>query len=159
MLNPYAAYLGDRDPIATIRATPARLAELATAPVQDPPSGKWNRREVLCHLADCEITFAFRLRQAVAEDHHVIQPFDQDRWASVYSAYDAKAALAVFTTVRSWNLAFIQALPEEALAKPVTHPERGSMTVQTIVETMAGHDLNHLRQIRALAALVDSKTP
>jgi hypothetical protein len=26
----------------------------------------------------------------------------------------------------------------------MTHPERGTMTFQTVVETMAGHDLNHL---------------
>ncbi|MGA2724326.1 MAG: DinB family protein [Bryobacteraceae bacterium] len=26
--------------------------------------GKWNARQILCHLADVEIVFAFRLRQA-----------------------------------------------------------------------------------------------
>jgi hypothetical protein len=30
-------------------------------------------------------------------------------------------------------------------------PERGAMTFLTIVETMAGHDLNHLGQLRKLA--------
>ena len=33
----------------------------------------------------------------------------------------------------------------------MTHPERGTMTFQTIVETMAGHDLNHLAQLRRIA--------
>jgi hypothetical protein len=33
----------------------------------------------------------------------------------------------------------------------VTHPERGTMTFQTIVETMAGHDRNHIKQIEAIA--------
>ena len=152
MLNPYAAYVKGRDPIATLRATPEKLAQLAAAPSRPAEPGKWDIREVTCHLADCEITFGFRLRQAVAEDHHVIQPFDQDRWAAVYSAYGLKAALDVFSSLRGWNLTFIQALTPDAVAKPVTHPERGTMTVQTILETMAGHDLNHLRQIEALAA-------
>ena len=38
------------------------------------------------------------------------------------------------------------ALPAAA-ARTMTHPERGTMTFQTVVETMAGHDLNHLAQL------------
>ena len=37
------------------------------------------------------------------------------------------------------------------MSKPVTHPERGTMTFQTLLETMAGHDLNHLQQLETLA--------
>jgi hypothetical protein len=53
--------------------------------------------------------------------------------------------------VRQWNIAFIGAIPPESLNKKVTHPERGDMTIQTVIETMAGHDLNHLGQIEAMA--------
>ncbi len=51
--------------------------------------GKWSPREIACHLADCELAFSFRLRQSLAEDGHVMQPFDQDRWAANYPAYEA----------------------------------------------------------------------
>ena len=37
------------------------------------------------------------------------------------------------------------------MGKKVNHPERGDMTFRTIVETMAGHDLNHLKQLDAIA--------
>ena len=37
----------------------------------------------------------------------MIQPFDQDRWAATYDAFDAASALAVFTAVRSWNVRLI----------------------------------------------------
>src|SRR6266403_2002831 len=50
--------------------------------------------------------------------------------------------LAVFTAVRQWNITLIQNASPELLAKPVSHPERGEMTFQTIVETMGGHDTN-----------------
>jgi len=36
--------------------------------------------------------------------------------------------------------------------KSLNHPERGDMTLRVVVETMAGHDLNHLLQVEALAA-------
>lgn len=154
-MNPYASKLGDRDAVQTIATTPPALRALVDASgpeaVNRPPApGKWSVREILCHLADCEITFAYRLRQALAEQHHRIQPFDQDAWSAVYAAYDAPTALAAFTAARNWNLAFIKALPAAALDKPLTHPERGDMVIRTIIETMGGHDVNHLRQIEAM---------
>ena len=154
-MNPYASHLGSHDPIEVISATVKKLKDSATALgsagiERATTPGKWSAREILCHLADCELVFAFRLRQALAEDHHVIQPFDQDKWASTYSAYDAASALAVFSSVRKWNLDFIRKIPPQAKAKPVTHPERGEMPLYTIVETMAGHDLNHLKQMEQI---------
>ena len=154
--NPYASFLDGRQPREVIAATAGRLHTLAADLGADrveraPAPGKWSAREILCHLADCEIVFAFRLRQALAEGYHVIQPFDQDRWAAMYGAFDAASALAVFTAVRDWNVRLIGAVPAEALDKKLTHPERGEMTFQVVIETMAGHDLNHLGQLRKLA--------
>lgn len=148
-MNPYASYLGDRNPLEVIAASTAEFARFSETAGRPAP-GKWDAREILCHLADCEVVFAYRIRQTLAEDHHVVQPFDQEKWASAYAAYDARAALAVFSAVRQWNLALIKTLKADALKKPVTHPERGAMTLQVILETMAGHDLNHLRQLEAL---------
>jgi hypothetical protein len=103
-------------------------------------------------LADTELAFAFRLRQALAEPHHVIQPFDQDKWAAVYDAFEAGAAVAVFGAVRKWNITLIETVPPATLSKPLTHPERGEMKFQVLIETMAGHDLNHLRQLEGIAS-------
>ena len=159
MENPYAKFIGDREPREVIQHTADRLSELAwrlgpAGVERSPAPGKWNAREILCHLADCEAVFAFRLRQTLAEPHHVIQPFDQEIWAKPYASprFDARLALDTFSAVRRWNLALIDCLGPEDFSKPVTHPERGTMTLRTIVETMAGHDLNHLAQIEKIAA-------
>jgi hypothetical protein len=156
-MNPYARFVDGRDPRAVIAETAAKLAAVAeqVGPANlntSPAPGKWSPREVLCHLADTELAFAFRLRQTLAEPHHVVQPFDQDQWAKPYAAIPAEAALAAFAAVRAWNLVLLGTVPAEAYSKPVSHPERGAMTFGTLVETMAGHDLNHLRQLEALAA-------
>jgi len=155
-LNPYASFLGDREPVEVIASTAAQLARLSeTLGVNrmehSPAPGKWNAREILCHLADCEVVFAFRLRQTLAEDGHVVQPFDQEKWAAQYSSYTAAEAMSAFSSLRQWNLSLIRNLPREAFSKKVRHPERGEMTFKTIVETMAGHDTNHLRQLEAIA--------
>jgi len=155
--NPYAPHLGNRNPREVIAATTGNLEKLIGTlgperASQPPAPGKWSPREIACHLADCELAFAYRLRQALAEDHHVIQPFDQELWARNYAAYDLRAALAAFAALRAWNLALIKSLPEAAFHRPLTHPERGEMTLGTLLETMGGHDLNHLKQIEAIAA-------
>ena len=154
--NPYAVHVGTRVPRDVIETTALELHRLAgrigAARITAPRApGKWSARDILCHLADSEIVFGFRLRQALAEDRHVIQPFDQEKWAPPYAAQHADAALATFEAVRRWNLALLDTVTPAQRAKPVTHPERGEMTFETIVETMAGHDLNHLKQLEEIA--------
>jgi uncharacterized damage-inducible protein DinB len=155
-MNPYARFLGDRDPLVVIESTSRRLSEIvATLPTGRvewrPAPGKWNVREILCHLADCEIAFAFRLRQTLAEPHHVIQPFDQELWAGTYGGLSMRGALSAFSSLREWNIALISTTSPEGMEKKVTHPERGEMTFRVIVETMAGHDINHVLQLEAIA--------
>ena len=155
-LNPYAKFLEGQDPLAVLPNTPGRLKSLAQAigPAKINTSqapGKWSPRDIFCHLADCETVFAFRLRQTLAEDHHQVQPFDQDKWAAPYSTIDANEALGAFSILRRWNLLLLSSALTKHAAKQLTHPERGTMTFATIVETMGGHDLNHLLQLERIA--------
>ena len=151
-LNPYANFLAGR-PVETILGeTPSQLAQLieAIGPercAEPSAPGKWSPSQIIAHLADCELVFGFRLRQTVAEECPTIQPFDQDKWAQSYGGIQAGQALTVFTALRGWNLQLLRAVGPAAAGRQTTHPERGTMTFQTIVETMAGHDLNHLAQL------------
>jgi len=156
-LNPYAKFLGDRDPLEVISETPSELNTLLERVPDEhlelsAPGAKWTAREIVAHLADCELVFGFRLRQALAEDHPVIQPFDQEKWSKRYANLDIDAALDLFESARTWNLLLLDEVSDEERLRGTTHPERGTMSLWTIVETMAGHDLNHLQQIARLAA-------
>lgn len=155
--NPYSKYLGDQDPLEVIGRTPERVRNLfehlgPQGQEKTYAPGKWSAREVVCHLADCEIAFGFRLRQILAEPNHVIQPFDQELWAKRYSSLNGAAALSTFLTLRAWNQALLKTLSPADFNIPATHPERGTMTFRTIVETMGGHDLNHLGQLEKIAS-------
>ena len=67
-LNPYANFLDGRPLEKILSSTSHEIAnklqmigpERTTLP---PAPGKWSPAEIVCHLADCEIAFAFRLRQ------------------------------------------------------------------------------------------------
>ncbi len=154
--NPYEGFLDGR-PVEEILARTSKaiagyLDKIGTEKESAAPApGKWSAAEIVAHLADCEIVFGFRLRQTLAEDGPTIQPFDQDKWAATYPGVSADLALVTFSSMRRWNLRLIQgALPHSA-ERTMTHPERGTMTFKTVVETMAGHDLNHLGQLERIA--------
>jgi len=156
--NPYAGWLGNRDARQVLAETPQKLRSLlerlgGEGLNRSYAPGKWSARQILCHLADCEVAFAFRYRQALAEPHHTIQPFDQELWAAPYQseALQAKLAVDVFSNLRSWNLALLNTVSADSLAKRVRHPERGELTFRNLIETAAGHDLNHLSQLEKIA--------
>lgn len=148
----------------TVSQTPARVASLLSVIGEKrvgeaPAPGKWSAREIVAHLADCELVFAFRLRQTLAEDNPTIQPFNQEKWAAAYGAYDAASAMETFSALRHWNLALLRSLKPEAFQRKVTHPERGEMTFQNVIETMGGHDLNHSGQLERIASAAAATAP
>lgn len=149
-LNPYAGALGQSDPVEVMEATPqklqALLGGLSSEQIEKRPApGKWSVREIMAHLVDCEIAFGFRLRQGAAGVD--IQPFDQDEWARNYENYELGVAMEAFRALRAWNVAFVRSLTPQQKTFEINHPERGTMPVWTIVETMAGHDLHHLERL------------
>jgi len=155
-LNPYESFLDGRPVMDVLAETPRAIALLldkmgSGKAYEAPAPGKWSAGEIVAHMADCELVFGFRMRQTLAEHGPTIQPFDQEKWAKTYSGIEPKEALAAFTALRRWNLLMFEAALPAAADRTMTHPERGTMTFQTVVETMAGHDLNHLGQLRRIA--------
>jgi DinB superfamily len=154
--NPYDRFLDGRPLETILAATPAAIDSVITKLGEEqaavrPAPGKWSAAEIVCHLADCELVFGFRLRQTLAEDAPTVQPFDQDKWAATYAGISASHAFDVFKSLRAWNLMLIGGALPAAAGRIVTHPERGTMTFLTLVETMAGHDINHLGQLQRLS--------
>lgn len=157
--NPYAAQLGDNDARAVMAATPGLIhqavCEMTPEQIEAPIApGKWSPREITAHLADCELAFSFRLRQilaAPASSPAQLQPFDQTAWAEHYAVYDLPAALELLRSNRSWNMKLIGSLSQAEMQRVAFHPERGELTFEDILETIAGHDLNHLEQLKRIA--------
>src|SRR3954465_404210 len=145
------------NPLELQRRTPAILAELiAGAPQpslrQRPGKDKWSIGEILAHLAEDEIATAWRYRQMV--EHHGIDlaGFDQDLWARLgdYEARPPKDSVALFRLLRDANLQFLEQLSEQQWECCGIHAERGRITVRELAAHMAGHDANHIEQIRRI---------
>ena len=149
---PYVKLLEGRDALEVLAETPTLLGGLldGLTPEQverKPAPHKWNLREIMAHMVDCEIAWAWRLRQVCAEENPLLQSFEQDSWAGVYGSYSMGQARAAWDGLRAWNIAFLGGLTEEQKRRSSHHPEIGSLNLWTIASIAAGHDLHHLRSI------------
>jgi len=155
-LNPYEKFLDGRALDTILAATPGEIGRLILAIGVEkentaPASGKWSAGRLLRTWqmrAGVRVSAAADAGGEWAND----SALRSGQVAATYMEVQAKQALEVFTALRGWNLRLIGLSLPEAGDRPVKHPERGSMTFLTIVETMAGHDLNHLGQLKKLAA-------
>jgi uncharacterized damage-inducible protein DinB len=150
--NPYAADLGDREPLAALADTPGRIRELVKDWSDEKfersyGEGKWSARQVLLHLAQTELALTTRARFALSEDGYRAQAFSQDDWMPLDGQASARAALDAYTSLRQFNLAMWRALTPNQRERQFTHPEYGPLTVWWIAAQLAGHDIHHLRQL------------
>lgn len=151
--------LDGRDPNKVLSTTPDELRRL----VRDASSadlrraeapGRWSVGEVLAHLADSELVWAFRLRMVLGQDRPALGGYDQDAWARRlgYAAVEPSTSLDRFGFVRAWNLALLGTMPDGDLDRVGLHAERGEESVRHMVRLYAGHDLVHLAQVRRILA-------
>jgi hypothetical protein len=150
-------YLEGKDPIKVLSATPRKLKTLIKGASKKrlaakPAPEKWSATTILAHLSDTEIVYGFRLRLMVASSGVTIQGTDQDAWAATlgYATQDPAVSVEDFQVNRERTLRMLKKLSKEQWDCFGMHTERGKETVRRVVELLAGHDLNHLRQIHAI---------
>ncbi len=151
--------VGDRDPLALLADAPARIAAAVdrlseTDARRAEADGAWPPLAVLRHLADSEVVYGYRLRLIVATDRPAIPGYDQDAWADrlAYDRGTVAEALDDYAAGRAMTLRFLHALDDAAWERVGLHAERGEESVRHIATLLAGHDLNHERQIRRTRA-------
>ncbi len=142
---------------AALRDLPRHLREVVSG-LQDMQLdtpyrvGGWTVRQVVHHLADSHMHAYLRMRFIVTEDHPVIKPYDQDRWATLADAAGGplEPSLVILDGLHDRWVQFLESLPEAAWTRSALHPERGEVTLQSMLRTYAGHGEKHLAHIRGL---------
>src|SRR5581483_3058414 len=144
--------------LAAAEANPKKIA-MATSGLPEkvlrfkPAPDKWCILEIMGHLADIEIVYAYRIRQMLADEKPVIAPMDQDAWARNLGYMQSTAAelMATYGLNRHANLQLLRRVKAEDLQKSAFHPElKREMTLAEIVERMGSHGEEHLAQIERL---------
>ena len=146
-----------KDPLTSQKAAPKKLAALLKNKskkqlARRPAPNKWSMAEIAAHLADAEIAISWRLRQTLASNAVPLQAYDQDNWANTfnYARRDPKQSVELFRALRESNLALLKSVPRKLWDNYGVHEERGNESVAHLVRMVAGHDLNHLKQIEAI---------
>lgn len=152
--------LGALDPVDVLESTISRLEALTLAlkkkGLQNKPSpDKWTAGQILAHLAEGEIVYAYRIRKALNASGEAIEASDQNEWVknSGYLQADPHLALSLFQMLRKANVSRLKSLTPEQLERFGIHSERGKESIAQMARLMAGHDINHLRQMETIAML------
>jgi hypothetical protein len=148
-------YLEGKKPMEILAATPRQIARLVKGVSRKKLSqrtapDKWSVTEILAHLADSELVYGFRIRIILEASGTPIQGTDQDAWAmfSDYAKHDPVLSLEAFRITRERLVRLLKSLPRESWDFYGMHSERGKETVTRVVEMLAGHDVNHMKQIK-----------
>ena len=156
MENPYAKYLAGKDALAAQNAALARFEALGAQIIAAHKSqlsfaeGKWSAAQIMLHLAQGEMMFGTRYRQAVTIPNYQLQPFEQDDWMAHEPLMNFADSLQAFVAIRTLNLNWLNNLSEAEKQLPIIHPELGTGVVQDIINIVAAHDLNHLGQLEII---------
>src|SRR5690348_16263611 len=84
-----------------------------------PAPEEWSILEILAHLADMEILYAYRMRQMLADKEPVIAPIDEDAWARNLGYTEERPAelVAAYGLNRYGNLRLLRRLQPGDLEK------------------------------------------
>jgi len=161
--TPYTKDLGDKEPIAAMQASGDRYRQLlgGWTPAESERTytpGKWTARQILIHLAQTELALGTRARMALSTPNYAAQAFNQDRWMEMESSGSGGSrglsggeALDVLLALITMNRTFFEGLSPADLATTLSHPEYGALTVDWILNQLAGHQIHHLQQLERIA--------
>jgi hypothetical protein len=146
-----------QDPIEVQSGTNQKLSRLidgvSSAKLRERPApDKWSVSEILAHLADVEIVVGWRMRSILGDPGTTVQAYDQNAWvvAGHYEKRDPRKSMELQRVVREANLDLLKSLTPDQWKHYGQHAERGQESIEHIVRLMAGHDINHIRQIERI---------
>src|SRR3981081_53458 len=150
-------YVQGKQPLAVQVATAKTLERLvkgvSTAKLRKRPApDKWSVSEILAHLADVEIVIGWRMRSILGAPRTAVQAYDQNAWVTAghYDKRDPRKSIELRRIMREANLALLKSLSPDQWKHFGQHAERGQESVEHIAGMVAGHDVNHIRQIERI---------
>lgn len=146
-----------RAAIAVLAETPARLRAAVEGlnPEQlDTPyrPGGWTVRQVVHHVPDSHMNAYIRCKLALTEDEPTIKPYDQDRWAVLPDTRTTpiEVSLVLLDTLHRRWVDLLRSMRPEDFRRSLQHPERGRMTLDTVLNSYAWHSMHHVAHIAGL---------
>jgi hypothetical protein len=151
------SYVAGNDPLRMQADTPRLIANLVKGVPEAklswrPVPDKWSIKEIIAHLAEDELVTSWRYRQMIENSGCPLASFNQDQWARLgdYGSWQPADALDMFRLLREANLRMLRNLTADEWDYFGVHAERGCISLRDLARHMAGHDMNHVEQIRSI---------
>lgn len=144
--------------IAAFAELPERLRQAVAGldgPQLETPyrPGGWTVRQVVHHVADSHMNGFVRLKLALSEESPTIKPYDQDRWAELPDTrLPIDVSLRLVDALHERWVTVWNSLSPADFSRLFTHPEIGSLSVETHLHLYAWHCRHHVAHIVNLRA-------
>lgn len=142
--------------IDAIAQLPARMREAIaglTDPQLDTPyrPGGWTVRQLVHHVADSHMNGFIRTKLALTENVPTIKPYEQDDWAKLPDMrLPIAVSLGMLDGIHARWAAVCLALAPGDFSREFTHPEIGTLTLDTHLQLYAWHSRHHVAHITSL---------
>ena len=112
--------------------------------------GKWTIKQVLQHIIDSEVVFAYRCLWIVRKSEGDLQGYDQDQWVAAVDTQTKtlQSIVAQYEATRNWTIEMFKNNTENELLKVGTangYPIKALILPYLI----AGHNLHHLNVLKS----------
>ena len=155
------------DPAPTPATRRACIAAIASAPAElraavdgltkaqlDTPyrPGGWTVRQVVHHVPDSHMNAYIRFKLALTEDAPTIKPYNEDAWAQLADtvATPIETSLALLEALHRRWVILLEGMQEPDFGRPLTHPERGLVDTDWLLQLYAWHGRHHAAHVTAL---------
>ncbi|UJH90583.1 putative metal-dependent hydrolase [Antarcticibacterium sp. 1MA-6-2] len=115
--------------------------------------GGWTARQVVHHCADSHMNALCRIKLALTEDHPVIKPYREDKWAELADTKELPVDVSLLLLKGlHWRWAhLLSSLDEKELQRKYIHPAVGKETsIAEAIGMYAWHCKHHLAHISSL---------
>jgi uncharacterized damage-inducible protein DinB len=143
--------------IQTIEELPAKFREavsgLSDEQLDTPyrPDG-WTVRQLVHHLADSHINSFCRFKLGLSEDTPTIKPYFEAQWAETADAKNAPVELSlnIIEGVHARWALLLKSMTEADFARKINHPERGVMSLDSLLALYDWHSRHHTAHVTNL---------
>jgi uncharacterized damage-inducible protein DinB len=140
-------------------AGPQKLRDAVAGMTDDqldakPVPGKWSTRQVVCHIADCEIVYADRMKRVIAEDNPAMLNLDPDTFAAglAYDQRDVEEELQLIEATRGHVGRILKTLGPGQFQRTGQHSTDGPLPLEALLARITNHIPHHIKFIEAKRA-------
>jgi DinB superfamily len=140
--------------IAEAPAAIRRALQGLSEPQLDTPyrPGGWTVRQVVHHVPDSHMNAYCRFKFALTEHNPAIKAYDEAAWARVADTARTppEVSLAMLDALHQRWVILLESMNAGDFARSLQHPEKGSITLDWMLQLYAWHGRHHAAHITEL---------